>query len=1040
MRKKLTISSMMVVILLYLIPVQQAFAQNELNIHGKVTGPGGTGLAGATIKIKGSSTVSLTDENGNFSIRIPKSNTSIIISYVGYIDKEVVVRNPDQLVSVSLEPAITGLEEVVVIGYGTAKRKEVAGAVSVVNAKEAGANTSTNPSQLLIGKAAGVQVVQSNGTPGADAQIIVRGTGSFTSVDPLYVIDGIQGDKNLFNTLSSQDIENITVLKDASSTAIYGAAAANGVVIVTTKKGRSGTPRVSVLSQWGVAQAWRKLDVLNAAQYIDALKDFAATGNNTLPAKFNTQDVLVDRVDWQKEIFQKGLVSENNVNINGGSDKVVYNLSLGYITQQSTIKDLTNKRINARFSLEETLGRFKFGQTLNIRQTTTTGLLTNVISAIGYAPYKPVYDESVLGGYSIVTNVDDFSNVNNPLQEINVKTQKNKEYLFFPQLYGEVNLIKGLKFRSQLSATIGGGRNVGYQYPYTASNNLGFSRQATQSYNDYSYYTFENYFSYDKKFGLHTISATLGNSYLSSGNTASLSGLGSNIPNDNIQNISVASTQTVNGSSYNYARPSVISYFARINYSFDDKYILTASFRRDGASNFGANNRFGNFPGAGLAWRFSNEDFINTALPFLSEGKIRVGWGRTGNNNIPNFLTSPLTFAGNPTGNLVYSFGTNEAFVPGTTVSTLANPDLRWEQTDQTDVGLDLGFLNNKLNITVDWYKRKSSGLLVSVPIPSSSGIGLSGVQSSKTVNAADAQNTGIEFQVGYADKTSKDFSYNVSINAAFNKNEVLSLGSEFAAPIQAGAFDQLSAFTYTAAGSAIGAFYGYRLDKVASTQAEIDALNAKTGTPATEYQEGLKPGDFIFKDLDGDNKVTSADQEILGNPIPKVVYGFNAGVSFKNFDLNIVFSGVSGLKLLNATRFNTLIMATGHNATTAILDRWRQSGDVASLPRLGQNANSSGNLRASDWWLEDGSYARLRNLTIGYTFNQEKLSGFINGSFKNIRVYVAAQNLFTITKYTGYDPEVMVQSGQSFIFNRGIDDGQIPQPRTFLAGIQLGF
>ncbi|MBX3255364.1 MAG: SusC/RagA family TonB-linked outer membrane protein [Chitinophagaceae bacterium] len=551
MRKKLTISSLIVMVLLGILSIKPLLAQNTSTVHGKVTGTDGAPLSGATVKVKGSPGSVLTDEKGSFSISISKPNSVLIISYVGYIEKEVAVKNTDIAVSVSLELIETGLEEVVVIGYGTAKRKEVAGAVSTVSAKEAGANTSTNPSQLLIGKAAGVQVVQTNGTPGADAQVIVRGTGSFTSVDPLYVIDGIQGDKNLFNTLSSQDIENITVLKDASSTAIYGAAAANGVVIVTTKRGRTGAPKVTVVSQWGIARAWKQQKVLNAAQYIDALKDFAATSNTTLPAKFNTPDVLADRNDWQKEIFQKGLVSENNVNISGGSEKVIYNMSVGYITQQSTIRNLTNKRLNARFSLEETLGRFKFGQTLNIRQTNTNGSMSNIISAIGYPPYKPVYDETVLGGYSIVTNIDDFSNVDNPLQGINLTTQKNKEYVFFPQMYGEVNIIKGLKLRSQLAATIGGGRNLGYQYPHTASNNLGAARQSTMYYSDYSYYTFENYFSYDKHVGIHSLSATLGNSYLSAGNTTSLSGLGSNIPNDNIQNISVAPTQTVNGSSFN---------------------------------------------------------------------------------------------------------------------------------------------------------------------------------------------------------------------------------------------------------------------------------------------------------------------------------------------------------------------------------------------------------------------------------------------------------------------------------------------------------
>lgn len=1040
MRKKISrpIELLCIVLMISTLLFQQAYTQDNPGISGKVTDEALNPLANATIKIKGTNTSTVTDAQGNFTLKQAKRNSVIIVSYVGYLDKEVTIGSPDQLVTVALALSTTALDDIVVIGYGTAKKKEVVGAVNVVTAKEAGANTSTNPSQLLIGKAAGVQVIQSNGTPGADAQIIIRGTGSFTGVDPLYVIDGIQGDKNLFNTLSGQDIDNITILKDASSTAIYGAAAANGVVIVTTKKGKSGAPRVSVTSQWGVAKAWKQLDLLNAAQYVDVLKDFAATSNTSLPAKFNTNAVLADSTDWQKQVFRSALVSENDVNLSGGSDKVTYVFSAGYITQQSTIKDLTNKRLNTRFALDETLGRFRFGQSVNIRYTNTNGILTNVTDALGYAPYKPIYDPNILGGYSIVSNVEDFSNVPNPLQAFNVKTQASREYVFFPQLYGEVNIIKGLKFRSQVSATIGGGRSVGYQYPYTASNYLTFSRQATQGYNDYSYYTFENYFSYNKTFGNHTISATLGNSYLSAGNTAGLNGTGSNIPNDNIQNISVSPSQTVTGSYYNYARPSLISYYGRLNYTFNDKYILTASIRRDGASNFGINNRYGNFPGVGAAWRFSEEDFIKEGLSFISDGKLRAGWGRTGNNSIPNFLTSPYTFGGSPTGNLVYSFGPGETFYPGTTVNSIANPDLKWEQTDQTDIGLDLGFLNNKLTLSVDWYKRASSGLLVSIPLPASAGIGNTGAQPNKTINAADAENKGIEFMVAYRDVISKSINYNVSFNAAFNNNKVTSLGSEFAAPIQAGAFSQLSTFTYTAQGSAIGAFYGYRKLSVAKNQAEIDALDAKA--PGGKYQDGLKPGDFIFKDIDGDGQVNSKDQEILGNPIPKFVYGFNAGINYKNFDLNLVVSGVSGLKLLNAMKFSTLIMATGHNATTGILDRWKQDGDVAALPRVGQNANASGNLRASDWWLEDGSYLRLRNITLGYTIPTSALNNVANGTFKNIRIYVAAQNLVTITKYTGYDPEIFAQNGGSFLFARGIDDGQLPQPRTFLAGIQLGF
>ncbi len=1044
MKRKIIVGASMlcfsILLLFYSSPI---IAQNIIQtLHGKVVDGTGKPLSGASVSIKGQSQNTSTDTQGEFTLQHVKTKSTVVVSYVGYIDKETVV-NSDADLSVTLVAGNNDLNDVVVIGYGTAKRKEVVGSVNVVAAKDAGATTSTNPSQLLIGKAAGVQVVQTNGVPGADAQIIIRGTGSFTSVDPLYVIDGIQGDKNLFNSLSSQDIDNITILKDASSTAIYGSAAANGVVIITTKKGRNGAPRISVTSQWGMAKAWKQLDILNAAQYVDLMKDFAATSNTTLPPKFNTPAVLVDSNNWQKQIFQTALVSENDVNISGGTDKVLYAFSAGYITQQGTVKDIVNKRFNSRFALEETFGRFRFGQALNLRYTRNDGQLGSITDALGYAPYKPVYDPNIPGGYSIVSNVEDFSNVNNPLQTFGVKRANSREYVLFPQLFAEVGLVKGLKFRTQLSASIGGGKSTSYQYPYEASNYLTFSRQATLGYNDYSYYNFENYLSYNNTFGKHAISAILGTSYQSAGNTASINGTGSNIPNDVIQNISVSPSQTVTGSYYNYARPAVISYYGRLSYTFDEKYILSASMRRDGASNFGANNRFGDFPGLGAAWRFADENFIK-GLNIFSDGKIRVGWGRTGNNNIPNFQTAPYTFSGSPSGNLVYSFGTNEAFNTGTTIVTITNPDLQWEQTNQTDVGLELGFLKNKLTISADWYKRKSSGLLVAVPIPGSVGASLSAGQPSKTVNAADAENKGVEFMVTWRDNLSKEFNYTISVNGAFNKNNVLSLGSQFTAPIQAGSFSQLSTFTYTAPGSAIGSFYGYRKDHVARDQAEIDALNktaaAKTGNPDAKFQDGLLPGDFIFKDLNGDGVVNASDQEILGNPIPKFVYGLNAGLSYKGFDLNLVLSGVSGLKLLNAMRFNTVILATGHNATTDILDRWKKPGDVAGLPRVAQNANASGNLRASDWWLEDGSYLRLRNITIGYTISSQTLNSVTGKVFNRVRFYVAAQNLFTITNYSGYDPEVSTQSGGAYTFTRGIDDGQFPQPRTFIAGVQLGF
>ncbi|MBC9909718.1 SusC/RagA family TonB-linked outer membrane protein [Chitinophaga varians] len=1025
-------------------------AQGRMQVTGTVRTDQGDLLPNASVvalneKTKYTAGV-VTDSNGvfRFSGLPPEGKYTFSVSYMGFETQRlnnVSLKSGATLTfSVRLIKTVSALNDIVVIGYGTARKKDVVGAFNVVTVKEAGAVNATNPSQLLIGKAAGVQVLQSSGSAGADAQIIIRGTGSFTDINPLYVIDGIQGTKNLFNTLNPQDIESITILKDASSTAIYGSAAANGVVIITTKKGKAGPPRVSFTSQWGISKAWKQLHLLNAAQYVDALKDLAATKNTVLPAKFNTPAVLQDSTDWQDAVFRHALVSENDLNISGGGEKVNYSISATYIDQQAILTDATNKRFQARVGLEETLGRFRFTQNIIVRQYVGKGNYANIINAIQYAPYKPILDPSVQGGYSILSNIDDFSNAVNPLQEIAMKSQTTKSLAFFPQLSGEVRLIDGLKFRSQFAAEVNSSRSNSYQQQYQASNFLNQARQSTLSFTENAYYMLENYLSYEKTHGKHHLSMVAGQSYIDPGTTNSSAIRGTGQPNDNLTNVVVASSQAVTSTYSNYARPSVISYYGRVNYTFDDRYILTTSYRRDGASNFGPNNRYGNFAAAGASWRFSEETFMKNAFPVLTEGKLSVNWGQTGNNNIPNFLNTAKTYQGTPGGALVYSLGSTETFVSGTTLTTLSNPDLKWEQTNQTDIGIDLAFFNNRLTVEADWYNRKSTGLLVTTLLPASIGVSPTGTQPRKTVNAADARNKGFELTIGYKDRINSHFSFNVSVNGSINHNEVLSLGDQFSAPIQAGAFTPVPATTYTAAGYAIGSFYGYRLDHVARDAEEINALNLeaakRTGKPDAKYQDGLLPGDFIYKDIDGDGVVTAKDQEILGNAIPKYVYGINAGITYKNFDLNIVLSGISGTKLLNGLKLNTSFMSTGHNATTDILDRWRKPGDVAALPRVGQNVTGNGNLRPSDFWLEDGSYLRLRNITVGYNVPAPILNSRTKGTVKSLRLYIAAQNLITLTKYTGYDPEV----AGDYLFARGIDQGQVPQPRTFLAGIQLGF
>lgn len=1035
-------------LLIMLMVVNQNYAQVRTVTGTVISNEDRRPVSGVSVLVQGTSIGTSTNANGRFSINAPTGQV-LVISSVGYQQKEVTPGNDNNLI-IGLDLSPDNLKAVVVIGYGTARKKQMVGSASIVSTKDAGANTATNPAQLLIGKASGVQVLNSNGVPGSSSQIIIRGTGSFTSVDPLYVIDGIQASVNIFNSLTAQDIENITILKDASSTAIYGAAAANGVVIVTTKKIKSGTPRITVTSQFGTSQAWRLLDLLKAKDYVDLMKDYAITKGVPLPAKLNTPAANVDVTDWQREIFRSASSSENNVNINGGSDKVFYNLSLGYITQQSIVKDYEYKKINARFSLDETFGRFHFGQSLTIRHSKSTGQNIGLFfeGVTTYPTYQPIYDSTVLGGYSIVSNRDDLASARNPLQVLAMFSQKNNEYVLYPQLFGEVSIIKGLTLRSQIAATYGGGSRSSFQKAHTVSNFLSRQRQSTLGLNNYFTYTLENYLSYNKVIGKHNISATVGTSYIDAGYANNLFETGSNIANDNIQNTNVALTRTIGTSTEGYGtlEGRTKSNYARLIYSFNDRYVLSGSIRRDGSSNFGRNFRYGNFPGAGFAWNFSEENFVKRSLPFISDGKLRIGWGRTGNNKFRLGLTDVFAYSGTPAGSLVYSFGTAEGYVPGTTVSTISNPFLRWEQTDQTDAGIDLGFLNNRLTLTIDWYNRKSSGLLVKVPLPSSTGILGVGRLGNPNVltNAADAQNKGIELSLGYRSNSKENFNYNINVNGSYNKNTTLSLSSGTQVPIKDGSILQAGSITITQQGSPIGSFYGFRVDHVARDQAEIDALNTtastKTGVANTKYQSGLVQGDFIYKDLNGDGVVNSKDQEILGNPLPKYMYGVNIGANYKKFDFNLVASGLAGLKLINSTKYYTEMILEAHNATTAILNRWRKPGDVAALPRAGQNAS---NLRASDFYIEDGSYLRLRNITLGYTFSKSTLQSFSRNVFSSVRIYVAAQNLFTITHYTGYDPEISTQSsgdGDAFIFRRGIDNGQLPQPRTFLAGIQLQF
>ncbi len=1009
-----------------------AFSQ----VTGVVTDDQNQGLPGVTIAIKNTNKGTVTDANGKYSLAVAGDQT-LVISFIGFIKQEIAVGGRS-VVNVKLETDSRELEDVVVIGYGTVRRKDLVGAVGSVKSKEFGSVVATDAKQLIQGKLAGVQVVNSGGLPGQGAKIFIRGTGSFTNSDPLYLIDGLPGD---INSVAPQDIEDITVLKDAASVAIYGAKAANGVVVVTTKQGKAGTMKVTYNGWVGTSKEWKRLDLLNADQYIDLVKEIAP--NTTAPAIIDPAN-RTTRTDWQDQIFQRGKSTEHYLNMAGGSDKLVYSVSMGYSNQTAHMQNFNYQRVNFRVNLAENISkRIRIGQALNIRHTITNGVTGSFIEAIRMPPYAPVLDPTQLGGYSNIRPTIDLQDGENPQAVINNRESINRGTGTTLQVFGELDLIKGLKFRTQ--ASVEGGVYSGYTYSKAfASANKIYERTLSEYVNSGLYNPLiENFLTYSKDAGKHSVNVLVGNTYANGQRVHNLGASGSNFPSDELPFLAgavdkpgapgKAVTAFVRENDYNRRW----SYFSRLQYGYSDKYLLTASLRQDYSPNFGKNFQSGIFPSVGFAWKMGNENFMKS-IPAISDLKIRGSWGKTGNDNIGLFnnLVDVPTFAGYNPGAPTYSFGDAKDFNSGLTIASIGNADLKWEETTSTNLGVDASFLKNALTLNFDVYQRLNNDLLMRVNVAPSSGLGDVYNAANVPKNVAKAVNKGFETALTYR-KTSGSFQYSVSGNVSYNKNEVTFM--PLTNPIiNSGGFEDVSATSRTQVGQPIGAYWGYRMAGVASTKAQIDALNeaAKTKIPtAKEYQAGLTPGDIIFKDLNGDGVLTDKDQEVLGSPMPTWMFGVTAGASFKNFDLNINASGLGDVYVVNGLTYNLEGTAKIFNGSTALLNRWKKEGDVSSIPKAGQNAKGTLNLRPSDRYVENASYLRFRDITLGYTIPSAALKSFTKNALSSTRLYITGQNMLTLTQYKGYDPEIT-----GGIFSRGVDRGQIPQPRTIMVGLQLGF
>jgi TonB-dependent starch-binding outer membrane protein SusC len=999
----------------------------ERTISGTVTGADGMPLVGINVIVKGTTIGTNSDVNGKYTLSIPSSAQTLLFSFIGMETKEVTITK-ESVYDVAISLSMVGLDEVIVIGYGTQRKSDLTGAVSSIKMEEMKGRSIVNVQQMLQGTVAGVSAVSESGLPGGNLKINIRGVGTLHNTDPLYVVDGVQTrDISLINP---NDIESMEVLKDASTAAIYGSSGANGVILITTKKGKEGKPVLTFDSKLGVAMHGKKIDVLNASDYVDFVLDLK---NNDVNDAFSSKIPWrrVDRTDWQNEVYRPAFQQEYNLSVLGGTSNVKYSLGVGYLDQDGIILTHNYKRYSFRANTEFSFGkRVRIGENISVSYSDASMAPEGgniLLSTLRLPTYLPVLDPTNLGGYSRVTSNDDYNDAPNPVADLMMRDNKNHVLRAFGNMYGEVDILEGLKYKTSIAVDMGrldsntftkAYSNANFTYPSILDENFSWNNS----------FIYENVLSYTRKFGLHDFLLLAGNS-ISKSNGRYYSLTGSNFTNDQVRIIPVGDGK-LNNSGIGAAQSAKLGYFARANYSYANKYLFQANFRADASYNFAPANRWGYFPAFSLGWKLSEEGFIKDNFSIINLLKVRAGWGKSGNDLIAPYGYSAQVSSFYPD----YIFGNTP--VSGSTIISLWNPTIVWETSATSDIGLDLSLLNNQISITADYFNKNTQDILVEYPMPSSTGIGLSGGSGGSAYrNAASVVNKGLELTVDYKKVVSQDLVFNVSANVTFVKNEVTSLGDGL--PILSGDFHGNS-ITKTEKGIPIGSFYGFKVDKVYSTQAEVDADNQKAASihgAGSKYQENAEAGDIRFVDVDGDGWLTDNDKTIIGNPIPDIGFGLVLGANYKGIDFSANFSGVYGNEVFDANQYWLEGMVIPFNASVTVKDRWKKDGDISSIPRaVSPDANQ--NTRVSNRWVHDGSYVRLKTISLGYTVPADLLKRISNNAVSNLRIYATAQNLLTLTKYPGFDPEI--NSGSNLA--QGIDSGQYPQSKLYMFGIQISF
>lgn len=1029
----------------YKSPLLNSIRSNDLQeviITGKVTDENGLALAGVTVSVKGTKTGATTNQDGNYRINAP-DNAILVFRNVGFITREVTAAGKT-IVDVQLRTDTKGLNEVVVVGYGTQKRSTLTGAITSVNAKTINALPVASVEQALQGRVAGLSVTN-NGSPGSQPIVTIRGISSINfASDPLYVIDGFPTGN--LSSFDSKDIESVEVLKDASAAAIYGSRATNGVILITTKKGsRNGRLMVNLDSYAGIQSPSKKLDLLNTSQYLQYANMLLGAGN--LPPRFtdanfnqpiyagSSQTYAQTNTDWQDAYFKNNaLITSNNLSVSGGNDISRFYTSAGYFKQDGIAQGLSYDRFNYRINSDHKISKlFTFGENLytaagNQHYDATQGNRTQLTNVVRMPPYIPVYDPTKQGGFQGPISSFDGSDPTNPVESALIGFNTIKTIKILGTAFLDVNLAPWLKFRS----TFGVDYTNGYTQNYTPIYNDGGTLSATAATiaNQRVSSTTKLYtqqLTFDKTFGKHHLAATAvyekqGVSFI----TETSSG-----------NQSTNLVNTLNGASNiaanNINQSNLLqSYVGRVNYDFGGKYLLSGSIRRDGLSIWAPGHKYENFPSASIGWKIDQEDFLKSSTS-VSELKLRAGYGLTGIppgglGNYPYLSPVNSNQSFYPIGNVAPGSG-NASFTNG-----LTNPDLSWEKTKQLNIGVDLGLLQNKITVVAEVFKRKTDNLILTVPTAPSQGF--QGVGT--LANIGSMENKGAEVQLGYH-KTAGEFKWDITGVISVIRNKVLKLNTANAT-IPSGSdadFGGGDVFTNTVVGRPVQSFYGWVTDGIFKNAADV--ANSPT-------QPAAAPGDIKFKDLSGpngkpDGLIDSYDRTYIGSFLPKFTYSLNYTASYHNFDIAVFFQGVQGNKILNAENIILEGMPRLFNAGTQVLNAWTPANSNSDIPRaIAGDPNRNG--RLSTRWIEDGSYLRLKNLMIGYTIPETVLKGWINNSISRLKVYVSSQNLFTLTKYNGYDPEVgnKNQNTSGGNLTNGVDFGQYPAARSFQFGVQASF